>query len=140
VVLKTLLEFTIRRLADVLRNAFIQQMQASREFEWVEQPGPEAVRVQGWLSDLVVEEPPTDDPRNFPLCFAELTVILTVRNSETAHALARVSERVRLSCAAKHRARFQTARWHDVRRAVKPWAVLFRRWLEDLREIPPVSS
>jgi len=131
---------TEARLSDVLRDAFIKQMQRSQGFEFVEEPGPRAVRVQGWLHDLVVEEPPSDDPRNFPLCFAELSVILTVRDSETARALARVAERVELSCTAERRARFYSASWNEVSDAVKPWAIFLRRWLEDLQRLPPAEE
>jgi hypothetical protein len=133
---RTLDPETEARLSNVLRDEFIRQLRRSRDLELVEEPGPHAVRLQGWLYDVVVEEPPTDDPRNFPLCFAELNVILTVRHSETAHALARVAERVRLSCATERRALFHTASWKDVSDAVKPWAILLRHWLEDLRAMP----
>jgi hypothetical protein len=125
-----------RRLTDVLHHAFTAEMERSRRFELVEQPSAEAIRVQGWLLDLVVEEPPSDDPRNFPLCFAELNVILTVRDSETAQALARMVDRVQLSCAAEPRALFYTAKWSEVEEALRPWALLLRRWLEDLHELP----
>jgi hypothetical protein len=137
---RTLDRKTEERFTDTLREAFVDEMKRSREFELVEQPGPEAIRVQGWVYDLVVEEPPRDDPRNFPLCFAEMTMVLTVRHAETAQALARVADRVRLSCAAERRALFHTADWKDVRAALRPWGAFLRHWLQDLRELPPVAE
>ena len=130
---------TERRLTEILRKAFTTEIERSKEFELVEQPGPEALRVQGWLYDLVVEEPPTDDPRNFPLCFADWTVILTVRHSQTAEALARGRARIDLSCPGESRAGFESAGWSDVSEAVKPWGRTLRRWLERLREDPAGS-
>ena len=137
---RTLDSETEERLKDVLLEAFQREMRRSPDFRVAEEPGPAAVRVQGWLYDLVVEEPPRDDPRNFPLCFAEVTVMLTVRHAETAQALARAGERVQLSCRAERRARFQTAKWREVSEAVRPWARFLRRWLEDLRDRPVVTS
>jgi hypothetical protein len=139
-VVTTLDPETEQRLTDVLREAFVEQMQRSQAFDLVEQPGPKAVRVQGWLYDLVVDEPPSDGPRDFPLCFAEMTVLLTVRHSQTAQALARVGEQVQLSCTDDQRALFHTARWEDVSDAVKPWARFLRRWLEEIREMAPVAD
>lgn len=130
---------TEERLTDLLRDLFIKKINFSKAFDLGEKPGPKAIRVQGWLYDVIVEEPPRDDPRNFPLCFAEMRVILTVRHSETAEALARVVDRVKLSCAAEQRALFHTARWVDVKAALTPWATFLRDWLEDLREISDAS-
>jgi hypothetical protein len=70
-----------------------------------------------------------------------MTLVLTVRHSETAEALARVADRIKLSCARPH-ARFYTARWADVKAALHPWASFLRLWLEELHEtrLPSSSS
>jgi hypothetical protein len=133
---RTLDADTEARLTEILRSTFMAEIDRSREFDLVEQPGPKALRVQGWLYDLVVEEPPSEDHRNFPLCFADWTVILTVRHSETAEALARGRARINLSCS-DDRGGFKRAEWRDVTEAVKPWGRALRRWLERLRERPP---
>lgn len=137
---RTLGRETEERFVNVVRDAFISTMTHSRDFELVEQPGPAAIRVQGWLFDVVVAEPPTDDPRNLSLCFAEVTVLLTVRHSVTAQALAQVAERTRLTCKTDPRAQYQTVGWSVVRRGVRPWAKFLRRWLEDLKRLPPVPE
>lgn len=137
---RTLDEETEKRLITLMRDMFIDQMGRSKGFDLVEEPGPRTIRVQGWLYDIVVEEPPREDSRNFPLCFAEMKAILTVRKSETAEPLARVVDEVKLSCAARKRARFQSAQWKDVENAaLKPWASFLRDWLEELRELPADS-
>lgn len=137
---RTLDAETEKHLITLMRDMFIDQMSRSRGFELVEQPGPRTIRVQGWLYDIVVEEPPREDSRNFPLCFAEMKAILTVRDSETAEPLARVVDEVKLSCAARKHARFQSAQWKDVENAaLKPWAIFLRDWLEELRELPAES-
>jgi len=128
---RTLDSQTEARFTETLRSAFIDQLGRSRFYALSTEPGPEAIRVQGLIYDLVVEQPPHDDPRNFPICFAEMTLVLTVRHSETAQALARVADRIKLSCAEPH-ARFYTARWADVKAALRPWASFLRRWLEEL--------
>jgi hypothetical protein len=136
---RTLDKKTEARLLGLMRDIFMKQMGNSRSFAVVDHPGPRTIRVQGWLYDIVVEEPPREDPRNFPLCFAEMQAILTVRHSETAEALARVVDRVKLSCSAPKHARFYSAQWRDVESAVRPWAIFLRNWLEELRELPPAS-
>jgi hypothetical protein len=135
---RTLDDKTETHLIGLMREIFIDQMNRSKGFEVVERPGPRTLRVQGWLYDIVVEEPPREDPRNFPLCFAEMQAILTVRHSETAEALARVVDRVKLSCAARRHARFHSARWREIESAaLRPWATFLRDWLEELRQLPP---
>lgn len=136
---RTLDASTEARFTDTLRSAFIDQLGRSRVYALSTEPGPEAIRVQGLIYDLVVEQPPHDDPRNFPICFAEMTLVLTVRHSETAEALARVADRVKLSCARPH-ARFYTARWADVKAALYPWARFLRLWLEELHGTRPPSA
>jgi len=137
---RTLDKETEAHLIGLMREIFLDQMGRSRGFEVVEEPGPRTIRVQGRLYDIVVEEPPREDPRNFPLCFAEMRAILNVRHSETAEALARVVDRVKLSCAARRHARFESAQWRDIESAaLRPWATFLRRWLEELREMPPAS-
>jgi len=137
---RTLDDETEEHLIILMRDMFIDQMNRSKGFDLVKQPGPRTIRVQGWLYDVVVEEPPREDPRNFPLCFAETRAILTVRHSETAEPLARVVDEIKLSCAARRHARFYSAQWKDVEKAaLKPWATFLRNWLEELRELPPDS-
>lgn len=131
---------TEERFAGVVRDAFVDTMGYSRDFTLVEERGPKALRVQGWLYDLVIHDPPNDDPRNLPLCFSEVTVLITVRHSQTAQALAQVAERTRLSCNVDPSARYQSVRWSKVRTGVKTWAKFLRRWLEDLRALPPVPE
>lgn len=131
---------TEQKLGAELRRIFIQEMQWSPYFEIVESSGPGVLRVQGWLYDLVVREPPREDPRNFPLCFGEMTLILDVRDSQTAQALARVADRVTLSCAREKRALVYTASWSDVRRSLRPWARFLRQSLDGLYELPSSGS
>jgi hypothetical protein len=137
---RTLDDKTEKHLLKLMRDMFIDQMGRSKGFEVVEESGPRTIRVQGWLYDIVVEEPPREDPRNFPLCFAKMRAILTVRHSETAEPLARIVDWVKLSCDAQSHARFHSAQWREVESAaLRPWATFFRKWLEELRELPPAS-
>lgn len=137
---RTLDDGTEKHMIGLMRDMFIDQMRRTKGFEVVEEPGPRTIRVQGWLYDIVVEKPPREDPRNFPLCFAEMRAILNVRHSETAEPLARVVDRVKLSCAARRHARFYSAQWREVESAaLRPWATFLRNWLEELRELPPAS-
>lgn len=128
------------RLTSTLRDAFIQEMKRSRYFRLVEAPGPEVLRVQGWIYELVIDEPYRGDPRNFPLCFGTMNLILAVRDSLTAQALARVSHRIAVSCELSSNRLFYTASWLDTKRAFRPWASFLRVSLDELHEIPDLPA
>jgi hypothetical protein len=70
-----------------------------------------------------------------------MDLILTVRHSQTAQALARVLQRARVSCAKDRKSQFQTAQWRGVEAGLEPWIEGLSRSLEDLRGLaPPVDS
>jgi hypothetical protein len=123
---------TEERLATLVRAALAERMKRSREFDLVEEPGPEALRVQGWLYDVAVGEASADDSRNSALCFTQMDLILTVRHSQTAQALARVLQRARVSCANDRRSQFQAAQWKGVEAGLEPWIESLSRSLDDL--------
>ena len=127
------------RFKEVAFEAFVDKMKYSRGFSLVDRPGPRTVRVQGWLYDLVLEEPPSDDRRNFPLCFGHLTLLLTVRDAETAQPLAEVGERMRLTCPTRPGG-YATTSWRAVGRGVEGWAGKLRGWLEQLHALPPIEE
>ncbi|MBW2423936.1 MAG: DUF3313 family protein [Deltaproteobacteria bacterium] len=132
---------TEERLATLVHESLTARMQRSREFDLVEEPGPGALRVQGWLYNVAVAEASSDDARNSALCFTEMDLILTVRHSQTAQALARVLQRARVSCAKDRKSQFQTAQWRGVEAGLEPWIESLSRSLEDLRGLaPPVDS
>jgi hypothetical protein len=124
---------TEERLAVLVHESLKGRMKRSREFDLVEEPGPQALRVQGWLYDVAVGEASAGDSRNSALCFTELDLILTVRHSQTAQALARVLQRARVSCANDRKSQFQAAQWKGVEEGLEPWIERVSRSLEDLR-------
>lgn len=130
---------TEERFKKVVHRAFVNRMRYSEGFELVDRPGPSALRVQGWLYDLIVEEPPTRDSRNFPLCFAEVTIVLTIRDSQTARPIAEVGDRTQLTCPMNPEG-FASTTWTSVGKGVDVWAKRLRRWLEDLHALPPIEG
>ena len=126
------------RFTRIVREAVVAQMRKSRDFRLVDQAGAGAMRVQGWLYDLILDETLESD-REFPLCFAKVTVLLTVRDSATAVPLAEIADRTLLDCPTDKRGRAKTT-WKAVRKGVDVWAVRLRRWLEDLHALPPIEG
>jgi nucleotide-binding universal stress UspA family protein len=130
--IRTLDRETEAKLADAMRRAFVHSLRRSRHFSVVEEPGPRALHVQGWIYDLVVGDP-QEHRRELPICFAEMTLILTARSSETAQALALVAHRLGTRCEPR---RFLDAlRWEDVTRALQPWARILSDHLDEVHEI-----
>lgn len=127
------------RFEQVVFEAFVDTMKYSRGFTLVDRPGPNALRVQGWLYELVLEEPLTDDPRHFPLCFAEVSILLTLRDSETARTLAEIGDRTLLTCPIQPEG-YAVTSWKAVSGGVTSWAKRLRRWLEDLHALPPIEG
>lgn len=128
-----------KRFKKVVRDAFVKEMRRSQGFTLTDRPGPSALRVQGWLYDLVLDEPPTDDARNFPLCFGRMFVLLTIRHSETAQPLAEVGDRTQLTCPVQPGG-YATTTWPAIGRGVAGWAERLRDWLERLRALPPIEE
>jgi Protein of unknown function (DUF3313) len=128
------------RLIGELRFSFIQEMKRSSYFRVVDAPGPAAVRVQGWLYDLAIEAPDREDPRNFQLCFGTMDLILNVRDSRSATALARVSDRIAVSCEREGDQLYYAATWRDMRGMLRPWASFLRASLDELHELPSLPA
>jgi len=123
------------RLGSLLQSGLAKEVERRGRLEVLEEPGPEVVRVQGWLYDVVVGEPAANDRRNAPVCFARMAVILTVRHSQTAQALARVVHRARFSCSDNSTRTYQTARWSDVESGIEPWTKMLAISLEELGDL-----
>ena len=80
------------------------------------------------------------DPRNFPLCSGTLNLILAVRDSRTAQALARVSDHIAVSCERESTDLYYRATWRDAKGALRPWASFLRASLDELHELPDLPA
>jgi hypothetical protein len=115
------------KFAGAARKAFVRSMRRSRHFSVVEEPGPQTLHVQGWVFDLVLAEPKL---RYLPICDSEMTLTMTVRDAQTAEALAYVSHRFPMRCAPREF--LEDPEWGDVTRALQPWASRLREHLHGL--------
>ena len=129
------------RFTSLLRSAFVDAMGESRYFRVVEEPGPTALRVQGWIYELTIEAPYRDDPRNFPLCAGQMNLILNVRDSRTAEPLARVDDRLAISCKLASNKLYYYASWPHVKSEVRStWGSFLRGSLDSLHELPDLPT
>lgn len=135
--IRTLDRETEAKLSDAMREAFVRSLRHSRHFSVVDEPGPRTLHVQGWIYDLVVGDPEVHR-RELPICFAQMTLILTARDARTAQALALVAHRLATRCEPR---RFLDAlRWDDVTRALEPWARILRDHLDGLHDVHTTSE
>jgi len=137
---RTLDPYAEARLTGLLRDDFLRELSRSQSFRVVETPGPMVLRVQGWIYDLEIEEPYRQDPRNFPLCFGKMNLILNVRDSLTAQALARVSDHIAVSCTREHGELYYEASWKDMKGMLHPWASFLSDSLDELHEIADLPA
>lgn len=128
------------RFTAILREAFVQEMERSEYFRVVEQPGAATLRVQGWIYELAVHEPYRDDPRNFPLCLGEMNLILNVRDARTAEPLARINDRLAISCRLASTKLYYFATWRGIEGAMRDWGSFLRASLDELHALPDLPA
>jgi hypothetical protein len=124
-------------LVAALQEAFVDEMARSRTLQVGDEPGRDVLRMQGRITDLVVEPSiPRDSFGPRELHFGEMMLILDVRDSETAEPLARVANRFVSDGEASVKIDGyleQRQLVHEVRR----WAKPLREGLDELHALPP---
>jgi hypothetical protein len=128
------------RLRQTLREVLVEELGGSRSFRVAETPGPQVLRLQGWISDLVVGHPKGRDPRSVgEVYLGEMTLILDVRDSETAEPLARVAGRFVMQ-RGRSRGYPERTDWIDVKRIIRRWAARLLDALDELHELAESPS
>ncbi len=131
---------TEERLRQTLRELFIEELGESRFFRISDVRGPQVLRVQCRVADLVVRRVRGGGAGDLQeIHVGEMTLILDVRDSETAEALARVGSRFE-SRAGQTIGLSADASWDRVEHEVRRWAIRLRESLDALYELDAAAS
>lgn len=135
-----LTERQMEELKSIFDEAFVQAMSDGETWEVVESAGPDSLRVQAELVDLVVKvptRPSTGREDYFVSELGEVTLVLELRDSQAGEILARGVDRQiigRASAGRVYRATSVSAR-ADVRSLFDAWAKLLRLRLDQIKDL-----
>jgi hypothetical protein len=122
-----------RKLKDVLREAFLDELGKSEHFTIVDEPGPDVLLIRGGLLDVVSFVPPERIGRSevFLSRVGEATLVLEIRDSVSEAILARAVDRRAAENAARGFSRSNSVMNRaEVRRMASTWARLLRERLD----------
>lgn len=128
----------MKRLREMLYEAFEKEIVDKGGWEITDQPGPDVMLVRGGLIDLVVNVPerPPGRVTYFVDTFGEATLVIEFYDSETREILARVADR-RAAEPSANRMGTDLEAPGDVRRAFGIWAKRLREGLDHAKELRP---
>jgi hypothetical protein len=121
-----------KKLENVLREAFVDELGKSEHFTIVDEPGPDVLLIRGGLLDVVSFVPPEQIGRSeiFLSRVGEATLVLEIRDSVSEAILVRaVDRRAAENVGGFSRSSSVTNR-AEVRRMAKTWARLLRERLD----------
>jgi hypothetical protein len=127
------------RLAEIVQEAFREEMERSERFELVDAPGPDVLLVHGALLDVVSRVPPQSLGRSevYLASVGEATLVVEARDGRTGAILARAADRRAAEDISGRLTRAGAAStWSEVRFLAQRWAQQLRRGLEGLAESP----
>lgn len=127
----------------VVSEGFRKELEKSKYFEIVDEPGPTTLTVVGTLIDVVSRMPPETPGRDVYLSnYGEATLVIELRDSGSDEILARAADRkaaqpfmnqVESTPATSVSANF------EVMRVVSQWGTLLTNGLDYLHDLPPVE-
>lgn len=130
----------MERLTDLFHATFAEAMAKNQGWEVVESPGPEVLRIEAKLIDLVIKVPTratTGTSHFFLTEIGEVTLVAEIRDSESREILGRVIDRSLIKPAGTGYLTYtnEVSAWADVRRLFDIWADLIRQGLDQIRDI-----
>jgi hypothetical protein len=131
-------------LKSIFQTAFEEAMTKEEGWELAEAPGPDVLRINAQLIDLVVSVPTRDMGRSefFVSEFGEVTLVGELRDSETGQILARGVDRRTIG--RSHGGRLFRATSVGARRDVEQlfsaWATFIRGRLDQIRDLTAAAA
>jgi hypothetical protein len=137
---------TTRQMEDLkkeLEGAFAAELTKAGLYQLVEEPGPEVLRIDISIIDLIVKVPTqstTASQQTYTSSTADMTLIMELRDSTSGEILARAADRqdARAPGFASSNDLYHSNSARDrgaVRRVFKGWAEILRAQLEEIRSI-----
>jgi hypothetical protein len=135
-----LTEQQMEQLTLLFHEAFVEAMTKNSTWEVTETSGPDVLRIEAELIDLVVKvptRPSTSQTHYFVSEIGEVTLVAELRDSQSREVLARVADRSLIKTAGSGDFAYTTgvSARADVRRLFDAWANLIRNGLDQVREI-----
>ncbi len=125
------------RLEEVLREAFSDELRASKYFTFTDKPGPDVVILRAGLID-VVSNVPEEGPgpeRNYIRTIGTATLVIELQDSMSGEVLARATERRTAEPLDDLQLSTRASNLATVRREAKRWARSLREALDELHEL-----
>jgi len=129
----------------IVSEAFRKELEKSKYFEIVDEPGPTTLTVMGTLIDVVSRVPPEVSGRDvYVSSYGEATLVMELRDSMSGEILARAADRraaedvTAMNTVSTTPATAVSATM-EVNRMVSRWAKLLTDGIDYLHDLPPVE-
>lgn len=135
----------MRRRAEGFRGAFVKELEKNTVYTLVTAPGAHVLRIAPQVVDLTVTAPRDPSPSSRRTVLVDsagaMTLVLDISDSRSHAPLVRVGSRQVVSNPTSTGYEANPAKnLSDARIVFRHWAKLLRKWLDDVREIPPVPG
>jgi hypothetical protein len=137
-------EKEMANLQRLFQESFEKEFSRSQIFEVVREPGPDVLRVSGWIIDLVVRAPRerAGSDVTFVRSAGEMTLVLDVRDSQSHAPLARIADRRAVQPAGGY-GLYESNTVNitgELRRVFTRWARFLREGLDELQQLPAIPE
>lgn len=137
-------EKEMANLQRLFQESFEKEFSRSQIFEVVREPGPDVLRVSGWIIDLVVRAPRqrAGSDVTFVRSAGEMTLVLDVRDSQSNAPLARIADRRAVQPSGGYDL-YESNTVNitaELRRVFTRWARFLREGLDELQQLPAVPE
>lgn len=121
-----------KRLREILREAFLEELGKSERFTLVSEPGPDVLSIRGGLLDVVSFVPPEPIGRGevYLSRVGEATLVLEIRDSVSEAVIARAVDRRAAENSFDFSESNRVNNSSEVRRLARTWARLLRERLD----------
>ncbi len=130
------------RLHKAFQQAFESEMSKTQFYTLTDEPGPDVIRIRAWISDLILHAQVNTNTANtmYSTKTGEMTLTLELSDSATGEVLARLSDhKTARNAGGSVASPAATVYEHSaMQRRFKLWALLLRRRLDEVRELPPL--
>ena len=121
------------RLRTIVSDAFRTELAQSKNFQVVEEPGPDTLTIWGGLVDVVSYVPPDSIGRGniYLNAVGEATLVIEIRDSESNAVLVRVVDRRAAQNQGVARPSNSVTNWSEVQQLARSWAARLRTSLDE---------
>jgi len=133
-----------RVVETAFQEVFRSQLEKSTVYRLTEEPGPDVLRIDAELLDVVItapQQPTTPDSDFYVKQAGAMTIGLMVTDSLSRTVLARAYDRQAVGGAMGQGYRDTPgANLANARQVFQQWAIRLRTWLDQVRSIPPLPG